>query len=177
MRSNGTGRDRHVGMAKNAGLAAPVQRADAMPRRYDSKQLFYGHPDWVIAEVCRVHIQTARHWKSGIRKPGPSAMRLWELHAAERIVPDAWKGFGFRRDSLYDPEGHEITAQQLRAYPFVLQLANDFARQNPQAQSLIERLVLPAPRAARPRPRKPEPFMPNDQFLAATEAEREAGLL
>jgi hypothetical protein len=109
--------------------------------RHSTKDLFYGYPDWLIAGVCAVHIQTARHWKSGIRKPGPTALRLWELYTAGRILSDAWEGWGTRRDALCTPEGQEITQQQLRAWPFIWQLAQLHARTDPRAAEQLARVV------------------------------------
>jgi len=125
---------------KNAGLAAPVLRAVAMPVRHLTKDLFYSYPDWLIAEVCRVHIQTARHWKSGIRKPGPTALQLWSLYVQGRILPDEWQGWGVRKAMLCDPEGHEISQAQLRAWPFVWQLAAEYGKLNAGASELLSRL-------------------------------------
>ena len=143
-----------------------------MPERHSTKELFYGHPDWLIAQVCCVHIQTARHWKSGIRRPGATALRLWQLYASDRIVPDAWQGWGFRKDKLYDPEGHETDQGQLRNVAIVWQLVRELTSMNPDARGLISRLAGPPPGTARRR--KPEAFMPADQFRSVTEAEREA---
>lgn len=104
-----------------------------MSERHSTRDLFYGYPDWLIAGVCVVHIQTARHWKSGIRKPGPTALRLWQLYVDGRILSDAWERWGVRGDALCTPEGQEMTQQQLRAWPFIWQLAQLHARTDPRA--------------------------------------------
>jgi hypothetical protein len=66
--------------------------------------------------VCCVHSQTARHWQNGIRKPGPTAMRLWQLHREGRVLTDEWKGWGVLNGKLCTPEHQEISQEQLRAW-------------------------------------------------------------
>jgi len=155
-----------------AGAASPGDATVAV-KRFETKHLFYGHADWVIAEVCCVHIQTARHWKAGIRKPGPSSLRLWQLHVQDRILTDEWKGYGVRRGKLYDPEGHEFTQGQLRSYSIIWQLVMDLSRDKPEASSLVARLAGEVPGRAAGR-RKPEAFMPDAQFKTSTPEERDA---
>ena len=113
-----------------------------MPERHSTKELFYGYPDWVIAEWCCVSLQTARHWKSGIRAPGPAATKLFMLHRDGRILTSEWEGWGIHQGKLCDPEGHETSQGQLRAYPFVWQLANEFARFEESAAQALSRLSL-----------------------------------
>ena len=112
-----------------------------MSERHSTRDLFYGYPDWLIAQVCAVHIQTARHWKSGIRKPGATAERLWKLYANGRILSDAWDGWGTRGDALCTPEGQEMTQPQLRAWPFIWQLAQLQARTDPRAAEQLANVV------------------------------------
>lgn len=112
-----------------------------MPERHSTKELFYGYPDWVIADWCCVTLQTARHWKSGIRAPGPAATKLFMLHRDGRILTSEWEGWGIHKGKLCDPEGHETTQGQLRAYPFIFQLAHEYGRHSPAAQEQLARLI------------------------------------
>lgn len=102
---------------------------------------FYSYPDWWIAQVCAVHIQTARHWKAGVREPGKTALKLWRLHRDGKILGDEWAGFAVRGGNLVDPEGHETSQAQLRAWPFVWQLAAENARLNPGANEFFQQLL------------------------------------
>ena len=112
-----------------------------MSQRHSTRELFAGYPAWHIAEVCCVHIQTARHWHSGIRKPEPTALRLWELHRSGRILTDEWRGWGVRRGKLCTPEHKEISQEQLAAWPFVWALAAEYGKLNPGAGEMFSRIV------------------------------------
>jgi hypothetical protein len=112
-----------------------------VPDRDSTCELFYGYPDWVIAEWCCVSLNTARQWKSGARAPGPAATKLFTLYRDGRILDDAWQGWAVHRGKLCDPEGHETTQAQLRAYPFIWQLAHEYGRQNPAAKDELTRLI------------------------------------
>jgi hypothetical protein len=135
--------------------------------RHSTKELFYGYPDWAIAEWCCVHIQTARHWKSGIRKPGPSALKLFMLHRDERILTDEWGGFSVRKGKLVGPEGNEIDQAQLRVYPLVWQLAAEYGRLNPGANEMFARIIdrLAKPQPARARDRGKQTRTPGRELL------------
>jgi len=120
-----------------------------MPLRHSTKELFYGYPDWAIADWCCVSLQTARHWKSGIRAPGPAATKLFMLHRDGRILTNEWDGWGLRKGMLCNPEGHELTQGQLRAYPFVYALAVEYGKTNSRARDTLYRLASrdqPAPK-------------------------------
>jgi hypothetical protein len=84
-----------------------------MSERHLTKDLFYSYPDCLIAQVCVVHIQTARHWNSGIRKPGATALRLWSLYTDGRILTDEWTRWGVRGASA-----GTLTAEIGRTRPF-----------------------------------------------------------
>lgn len=112
-----------------------------MTGRHSTKDLFYSYPDWLIAQVCVVHIQTARHWKSGIRKPSATALRLWSLYTDGRILTDEWKRWGVRKGALCTPEGQEITQRQLAAWPWIWDMAQAYARANRRAADQLVHLV------------------------------------
>ena len=134
-----------------------------MPERHSTKELFYGYPDWVIAEWCCVSLQTARHWKSGIRAPGPAATKLFMLHRDGRILTSEWEGWRLRNGKLCDPEGHETTQGQLRAYAFIYALAAEFGRQNDAARRELDTIVgqkLRQTRQARAVPAKGQALPP-----------------
>jgi len=106
--------------------------------RYATKELFYGFHATQIAAVLCVTEQTAYHFKSGIRRPGRTALRLWELYQSGRILGDEWNGWQARDGVLFDPEGHRTTQPMLRAYAFVWQLARELARDNPIATDALD---------------------------------------
>lgn len=43
-----------------------------------------------IARICNVSVRTAQRWLSGKTKPPASAVKLVELHQAQRIMPESW---------------------------------------------------------------------------------------
>jgi hypothetical protein len=100
--------------------------------------LFYGYPGELVARVCRVSLQSAYHYKSGIRKPSPQVQRLWELYVAGRIVPESWQGFRFGEDDvLYDLEDKPLTVRALSTYSIVWQLLHELTKDDPEAQSFL----------------------------------------
>ena len=106
--------------------------------RYATAALFYGFPATLIAEVLCVTRQTASHFKSGIRRPGPTSLRLWTLYHNGRILGDEWDGWQARDGALFDPEGHRTTQPQLRAYAYVWDLARELARGDPIATEALD---------------------------------------
>lgn len=106
--------------------------------RYATAALFYGFPATLIAEVLCVTPQTAYHFKSGIRRPSPTSLRLWTLYHNGRILGDEWDGWQARDGALFDPEGHRTTQAQLRAYAYVWDLARELARGNPIATEALD---------------------------------------
>jgi len=106
--------------------------------RYATAALFYGYPATLIAEVLCVTRQSAYHFKSGIRRPGPTSLRLWHLYVSGRILGDEWNGWQARDGALFDPEGHRTTQAQLRAYAFVWQLARELAKGDPIATEALD---------------------------------------
>lgn len=55
-----------------------------------------------IVEVTGVDPKTARRWLNGRQQPGPVALRLLNLHAHGRVVPDSpdWRRWRFRGEAL-----------------------------------------------------------------------------
>ena len=102
--------------------------------------VFYGYPDHLVAEWCGVTVASARAYKAGKRTPSSQALRLFELHAAGRVLGSEWDGWGVRGAALCNPEGNELTHGQLRAYSFVWQLAREYGRTNPRADEVLQRL-------------------------------------
>jgi hypothetical protein len=123
-----------------------------LTERHSTRDEFYGYPDWAIAEWCCVHIQTARHWKSGIRKPSPTALKLFRLYRDELVLERQWAGFSLRKGRLVSPDGNEITHEQLRVWPLVWQLAAEYAKKNQGAGDMFARIVA---RLDKPKPIKP----------------------
>lgn len=113
--------------------------AQSTKPRYASRALFHGFPATLIAGVLGCTQQTAYHFKSGIRRPGATALRLWTLYHNGRILGDEWNGWQARDGVLFDPEGHRTTQPMLRAYAYVWQLARELARGDPIATEALDR--------------------------------------
>lgn len=94
---------------------------------------FYGFTAEYIAQVCGVSVACARGWKNGKHSPPRVALRLFRLHAQERVLGDPWAGWIVRRDTIVDPEGNATTVAQLRGYSLILQFAREMARDRGEA--------------------------------------------
>jgi len=101
--------------------------------------IFYGVPAEVIRDLCGVTLRQAIAYKSGTASAHPSVIHLVTLYSEGRILGDSFKGWASRGAEIIDPEGHRTTQSQLRAYPFVWQLARELARNDPSAASLLDR--------------------------------------
>jgi hypothetical protein len=95
--------------------------------------IFYGYPEQLIASWCGVSVATARRWKAGGAVPRP-ALRLFTLHRDGKVLDDHWTGWSVHNGVLKDPEGNRTTQSQLRGYWFVMQLAAELARKDPESQ-------------------------------------------
>lgn len=94
---------------------------------------FAGYPPEVIADWCCVSIETARRWKFCQAEPSTQAKRLFELHRERQILGHEWRGWIVKGNRLVDPEGHETTQGQLRAYYQVYQLCRELMRDDADA--------------------------------------------
>jgi hypothetical protein len=117
--------------------------------RSSSINLFYGYPVELLMQWCCVGRSTAINLKNG-QKPSKRILKLFELHRDGRVLGDEWDGWAVRKGMLCDPEGHETTQAQLRAYPFVWQLAHEYTRQNEAARTELSRLIAWQLKAAAP---------------------------
>jgi Phage protein len=82
----------------------------------------------VIARACEVKLSTARAYKSGRLKPGPSAVRLWQLHRERMVLTSEWAGWVVKAQCLVTPEGVELPRNILRMHQVMLQYYHDLAR-------------------------------------------------
>lgn len=119
-------------------LTPPEERAEIA--RVTSS-VFYGYPPELIAEWCLVELDTARRWKRFEATPSRQAMRLFELHRDRKILGAEWRGWIVKGDLLCDPENHETTQGQLRAYFHVYQLMHQLMRENPEAQAAFAAIM------------------------------------
>jgi len=90
--------------------------------------LFYSYPPAVIAEWCGVTLHHAYRLKAGTSKPSKSVLKLFELHARNRILGPEWKGWRCLGGRLIDPEGLDFTQNRLRGYSMMMQYAAELAR-------------------------------------------------
>lgn len=102
---------------------------------------FYGYPAEVIACWCLVPLAKARRLKSGQDEPNRQQRRLFELHAREQLLTDAWRGWRVRGGSIIDPDGNATTENQLRCYALVYQWAADIARRDDALRAQYDNLL------------------------------------
>lgn len=110
-----------------------------MPSTHPSN-LFWGYSVELLMEWCCVGRSTAINLKNG-QKPSKRVLKLFELHRDGRVLDQSWDGWRAYKGKLYDPEGHETSQAQLRAWPFVWQLAQEYGRQNAAARDELTRLI------------------------------------
>lgn len=99
----------------------------------------YGVPAETIRDLCGVSLRQARAYKAGTAKPHAAVIQLVSLYIEGRILGDAFRGWAARGAELVDPEGHHTTQSQLRAYPYVWQLARELARGDAVATAALDR--------------------------------------
>jgi hypothetical protein len=121
--------------------AAPFDPGAALAKiRTKFQELCYGFPIDLIADWCCVDLKTARHYKSGTRRPGKAAAMLFTLFSRGAVIPAQWEGFSFRGSRFFDPYGKELTAGQLRAYQVGLQMMREWARGDAQRTRYLDEL-------------------------------------
>jgi hypothetical protein len=109
--------------------AVPSDPGAALAKlRTKFQELCYGYPVDLIAEWCCVDLKTARHYKSGTRRPGKAALTLFALNRDGAILPAEWQGFSFRGGTMWDPYGRPLTHGLLRSYQLGLQMMREWAR-------------------------------------------------
>ena len=83
----------------------------------------------VIAEICRVHITTARRWKRG-EMPPFSAMKIINLHKNGELgeVDLRWHNWRLRNGLLISDDGSSFTPGQVRAIPFMEMQIDSYKR-------------------------------------------------
>lgn len=97
---------------------------------------FYGTPAAMIAAWCAVDIKTAQRWKRGTQRPTKSHLKLFQLYRERRVLdPELWPGWVVKGNVLVDPENHETTQSQLRAYALVYMLCQELLRSSGDEQA------------------------------------------
>lgn len=125
-------------------LNAGPDAADGVVAKLPTLSVFYGYPAELVARWCGVSVSTAAAWKANKRKPSRQALRIFTLHRDGRVLGDQWAGWEVREGVIRDPEGNCTTADQLRSYALILQLARELARHDPRWQADFERLLASA---------------------------------
>lgn len=105
---------------------------------------FASYPAELIAQWCRVTVETAQSWKTGKRTPSPAALALFCLYRDRKVLGPDWDGWIVKGNRLVDPEGNETTQGQLRAYYFVYQLARELGKRDPAALERLSQLMASA---------------------------------
>lgn len=77
----------------------------------------------VIAEVCGVHITTARRWKRG-EMPPLSALKIIRLHTTGELgeIDLKWAGWRLRHGQLVAPHGEQFETGDVMSIRFLRQL-------------------------------------------------------
>jgi hypothetical protein len=82
----------------------------------------------LIAELCGVHVTTARRWKRG-EYPPLSALKVIALYQTGELgaVDPKWNGWSLRNGSLTTPdEAYTFTPGEVQAIPFHKQLIRHY---------------------------------------------------
>jgi hypothetical protein len=81
----------------------------------------------VIAEICRVHISTARRWKKG-EMPPFTALQLLKLHNDRElgVVDLKWAGWRLHNGLLISDDGSHFTPGEVRSLPFLRMQINSY---------------------------------------------------
>lgn len=66
--------------------------------------------------LAQVTASTWRRWMAGTANPPAATVRLIELYATGRVMPDAWRDCRFTADALIDDYGVAHTLGDLRVF-------------------------------------------------------------
>jgi len=83
----------------------------------------------LIAEVCRVHVTTARRWKRG-EMPPFTALKIINLYKNGELgeVDLRWHNWKLRNGLLISDDGSSFTPGQVRAIPFMEMQIDSYKR-------------------------------------------------
>ncbi|MGE0031673.1 MAG: hypothetical protein AB7T20_11185 [Steroidobacteraceae bacterium] len=111
-----------------------------MPRARSrlNRSVFYGYSAALIAEWCRVTLQTAQLLKKGMRKPSPTAVALFQLCADGRGLTPEFKGHTCSKGKLIPNGRLGFTPAQIEAYELVYMIAMTHARLEVEAHFLSD---------------------------------------
>jgi transcriptional regulator with XRE-family HTH domain len=65
------------------------------------------------AEMLQVTERTIAHWERGTARIPYSAFKLLRILANGELLPEPWKGWHVRADTLYTPSGRAFKAHEL----------------------------------------------------------------
>jgi hypothetical protein len=83
----------------------------------------------VIAEICRVHVTTARRWKKGEMPPFAALQLLKLFYDGEIGVVDLkWAGWRLRNGLLMSEDGTCFMPGEVRAIPWLRQQIESYQR-------------------------------------------------
>jgi hypothetical protein len=99
----------------------------------------------VIAEICRVHVSTARRWKKG-EMPPFAALQLLMLYNGGEIgtVDLKWAGWRLHNGVLISEDGSSFTPGDVRSIPWLRMQIESYKRDQRsvrQADWLAEKWV------------------------------------
>lgn len=106
----------------------------------DARDLLYGLPPRLIAELARVSLDTARRWKrAGCVPPWGRALIELGRDGELGLIAPAWRGFALKADRLWTPHGFAVRPGELAAIPYRAALLAALERElaEPQQRSLF----------------------------------------
>ena len=124
----------------------------------------YGIPAETIALLCKVHVKTARRWKSGERKMPETARMI--LAGDLGAFDPAWHRWALRDGNLISPDGWEITVQDVLGSPLMRQQLAAYKRELEQLRDVRAFMIWLGATLGRPI----EPMVGDGDFTELTAA-------
>jgi transcriptional regulator with XRE-family HTH domain len=91
-----------------------------------------------VAKLLQVTSRTVAHWESGATRIPYSAFKLLRCLANGELVPDVWKGWTIKGDTLWSPVGRPFRQHELTYLSHYFTMARywqqDYERRNATRQ-------------------------------------------
>jgi transcriptional regulator with XRE-family HTH domain len=91
-----------------------------------------------VAKLLQVTSRTVAHWESGVTRIPYSAFKLLRYLASGELLPEAWKGWVIKGDTLWSPVGRPFRQHELTYLTHYFTMARywqaDYERRNATRQ-------------------------------------------
>ncbi|WP_336884722.1 VC1465 family Xer recombination activation factor [Methylotenera mobilis] len=91
-----------------------------------------------VAKLLQVTSRTVAHWESGVTRIPYSAFKLLRYLANGEMLPEAWKGWVIKGDTLWSPVGRPFRQHELTYLTHYFTMARywqaDYERRNATTQ-------------------------------------------